>query len=120
MINIGGIGYTHSYVGKRAEMGVLDEAMPKEVLERVEPPKKMKVATGCDWCDLDKYTKHESSKYDDYPHDAYYVITKAPWTSLMMTHNSKTGKYGIVANGDYSPGVNIEFCPKCGRRLVEE
>ena len=93
---------------------------PQELFKQIKPPKKVKVATGCPYCDLGNYTKREFSEYDDYPHDAYYVITKEPWTSLMITHNSKTGRYGLVANGDYSPGVDIDFCPKCGRKLVEE
>lgn len=92
----------------------------QDLIELSEPPKKVKVATGCPYCDLDNYTKREISKYDDCPHDAYYVIATEPWTSLIMTHNSKTGRYGLVANGDYSPGVNIKFCPFCGRELVEE
>jgi hypothetical protein len=108
MTNIGGIGYHRSYVGKRAEMNMIDEAMTIDTDIK------------CPYCDINNYTKREISEYDDYPHDAYYVITEEPWTSLMITHNSKTGKYGLVANGDYSPGADIEFCPFCGRKLVEE
>lgn len=107
--------------GQRATMNmVIDYPCPQELLERIDLPKKVKVATGCQYCDLDNYTKRESYEYDDYSHDAYYVVAEAPWTSLMMTYNSKTGKYGIVANGDYSPEVNIEFCPFCGRKLTDK
>ncbi len=111
--------------GLRAKTSVLDDISIdwsdlQGVPERTETPKKVKVATGCPYCDLDNYSEHDPSEYDDYQHNAYYMVAKAPWTSLMMTHNSKTGKYGLVANGDYSPGVNIEFCPFCSRKLVEE
>ena len=74
----------------------------------------------CKYCNLENYTKCEISEYDDYSHDAYCMIAEKPWTTLMMTHNSETGKYGLVANGDYSPGADINFCPMCGRELTEE
>ena len=65
----------------------------------------------CEFCNVDNYTKNEFGDY--------YVIAEEYWTSLMMTYNSETGKYGLVANGDYSPGVDINFCPICGRKLTE-
>ena len=110
---------TDMVIGQATTNTVMVYPDVQELLGHIDPPKKVNVTTGCPYCDLSNYTKRESSKYDDYPHDSYYVITEKPWTSLVMTHNSKTGKYGIVANGDYSPGVNIEFCPFCGRKLVE-
>ena len=70
----------------------------------------------CKYCNLENYTKHEINEYDDYPHDSYYVVANEPWTSLMMVHNSKTGKYGLIANGDYSPGISINYCPFCGKK----
>lgn len=106
--------------GQRATMNmVIDYPCPQELLEYIDPPKKVKVATGCQYCDLDNYTKREISKYDDYPHDAYRVIAEEPYTHLLMTHNSEIDKYGLMANGDYAPGVDIEFCPFCGRKLVK-
>ena len=74
----------------------------------------------CKYCDLENYTKREISEYDDYPHDFYCIVASKPWTTLMMTHNSETRKYGLVANGDYSPGIDIDFCPICGRKLMED
>jgi hypothetical protein len=111
MTKIGGIGYHGSYVGKRAETGVLDDVMPQELFEHIEPPKKVKVATGCPLCD---------------------VI----WSSAMAYENQYFDKVAIVMNYDepwlYVPSVSgddpwhsktvmrVKFCPKCGRKLVEE
>lgn len=75
----------------------------------------------CKYCNLKNYTQDEFTEYQEYyQSDAYYELAEAPYTSLVITHNSKTGKYGLKANGDYEPGIDIEFCPFCGRKLTED
>ena len=111
MTNIGGIGYAHSYVGKRAEMGVLDEAMPKEVLERVEPLKKTKVVTECEFCDF--YREPKEWEIGLYEQTGYYYDGKKYFLEV---------EYPLGDARQYPKirPVEVNFCPKCGRRLVEE
>ena len=74
----------------------------------------------CEFCNLNNYTKCESVEYFEYQHDYEYHIAKAPWTNLYMTYNSITNKFGIDGIGEYDAGIDIEYCPFCGRKLTEE
>lgn len=74
----------------------------------------------CKFCDLNNYTKSTGVEYFEYQHDYEYHIAGAPWTSLYMTYNSETNKFGIDGFGDYDAGIDIEYCPFCGRKLTED
>ena len=74
----------------------------------------------CDYCDLSNYKKCEPDDYDYCPHDMEYEIAKAPYTGLDITYYSQTNKFALVAYGDYDAGIDIEYCPFCGRKLTEE
>jgi hypothetical protein len=83
----------------------------QELLEHIEPPKKVAVATGCPLCEK-------------------------IWSSAMAYENLGLDKVAIVMNYGEPwlfvpsvPGDNpwhqktvmrVNYCPKCGRRLIEE
>lgn len=112
MTNIDSIGYCRSYVGKRAEMGVLDDACPQELLEHIEPPKKTKVTTGCPLCDkiwssMEAYKQDIGSRWDE--PQAIIMQDDEPWLYIPIDDCYYSNTY-----------MQINFCPKCGRKLVEE
>lgn len=112
MTNIGGIGYRHSYVGKRAEMGMLDEAFTQELPKHIDPPKKVKVATGCPLCDEIWSSKEAYQNFCEYSSRERIVI---------VMEDGKPWLYIPCADEFYSDTkIQINYCPKCGRKLVEE
>lgn len=80
----------------------------QELFEHIKPSKKVKVATGCPLCD-----EIWSSK------EAYQESVGDPFYENIVI---------IMQNDEphlYIPGfsvlyMQINYCPKCGRRLVEE
>lgn len=69
----------------------------------------------CDWCDPKLY---ESKYYGFYDFDKELGIAVDNMTALSMVWNSQTNKYGIYASGEGEVAEEINFCPKCGRKLV--
>lgn len=69
----------------------------------------------CDWCDPKLY---ESEYYGVYDFDKEQEIIGDDYIVLSMVWNSTTNKYGIHAGGEGEVVEEINFCPKCGRKLV--
>lgn len=68
----------------------------------------------CKYCNLKNYTESWLSS------QTYYCLAKEPYTTLEMMHDNNTGKYSLIANGDYVASIEINFCPICGRKLTGE
>lgn len=69
----------------------------------------------CDWCDPKLY---ESEYYGLCNFDKEQEIIGDDYILLSMVWNSTTNKYGILACGEGEVVEEINFCPKCGRKLV--
>ncbi len=69
----------------------------------------------CDWCDSKLY---ESKYYGSYDFDKELEIVGDNLVVLSMVWNSQTNKYGIYAGGEGEVVEEINFCPKCGRKLI--
>lgn len=112
MTNMGGIGHHGSYVGKRAEMSVIDEAMPKELLEHIKINKQPKVVTGCQLCD---YIWRNA---DDFTDSAMFIENQA----AICMKDGKPWLYTVHRWGDIIwhklDVTEVNYCPKCGRKLV--
>ena len=68
----------------------------------------------CEYCNPKKY-KDDYYGNDDF--DRELEIEYNCYTSLCMLWNSKTNKFGICAIDEGEAATNINFCPKCGRKL---
>lgn len=68
----------------------------------------------CDWCDTELY---EPSYYGNADFDMEQEISDGDWVHLFMLWNPKINKFGMYASGEGEAVVNINFCPKCGRKL---
>lgn len=72
----------------------------------------------CDWCDTSEY---ENTYYGDGDFDKEIEIANGEdnggMVYLYMLYNTKTNKYGIYANGEGEAVTDIEFCPRCGKKL---
>ena len=90
----------------------------QELLKHIEPPKKTRVTTGCPYCDLNNY----GDAYGDLKNyfDKELIIEEGFLTQLCMMYDSKRKEFGIAAFGEGEVATNISYCPKCGRKLVEE
>ena len=66
---------------------------------------------GCYYCDLDKY---EDCVYSN---KKKQILACADYTGLTMEYWK--GGYYLVANGEDTARIEIEYCPFCGRKLTE-
>lgn len=84
----------------------------QELFERTEPPKKVKVATGCPLCD-EIWSSAEA--YKDFCEHSYREKI------AIVMENGKPWLY-IPCEDDYysDTRLQINYCPKCRRKLVEE
>ena len=98
--------------------GELDEAFvnfsnPQEWLGHIDPPKKVKLTTGCTLCD-----KIWSSK------EAYQNFIGDHWEEeiVIAMEDDKPYLYIPIEMDNYYSDtyLQINYCPKCGRRLIEE
>lgn len=81
---------------------------PQELLKQIKPPKKVVVATGCPLCDT-IWSSKETYEYEmDWPEKIAIVMEdEKPWL------------YVPCEDCYYSDTkLQINFCPKCGRKLV--
>lgn len=82
---------------------------PQEILKHIEPPKKVKVATGCPLCD-----KIWSSK------ETYEYSTDWPDKIAIVMEDEKPWLYIPCEDSYYSDTkLQINWCPKCGRELLK-
>ena len=90
----------------------------QDLPKHIKPPKKVAVATGCPYCDLNNY----GDAYGDLKNyfDKELIIEEGFLTQLCMMYDSKRKEFGIAAFGEGEVATNISYCPKCGRKLVEE
>lgn len=104
--------------GQRAKAGVLDQISIDwsdlvELFERSEAPKKANVAIGCPLCN-----KIWSSK------EAYQNFVGDHWEEkiVIAMEDGKPYLYIPIEMDDYYSDtyLQINYCPKCGRKLVEE
>lgn len=64
----------------------------------------------CKFCDLANYSDDEGNKrFLELGYDCY--------TSLTMFYNNKRGTFWIAAYGEGEVEIEINYCPKCGRKL---
>lgn len=68
----------------------------------------------CKWCNTELY---KEEYYGDAAFDMEQPIEEDDYTRLSMLWNSKTNKFGLCAGGESEAVVNINYCPKCGRKL---
>ena len=83
------------------------------ITKRTDPPKKTKVATGCPLCDKIWSSKEE---YKDFVGDEWEEC------NAIVMENGKPYLY-IPIEGDFyysDTYMQINFCPKCGRKLIME
>lgn len=68
----------------------------------------------CDWCDTEMY---KLCYYGDADFDMEHELEGDNLTCLSMLWNSKSNAFGLYAGGESEATANINFCPKCGRKL---
>lgn len=68
----------------------------------------------CKWCNTELY---KEEYYGDAAFDMEQLIEKDDYKRLSMLWNSKTNKFGLYAGGESEAVANINYCPKCGRKL---
>lgn len=96
--------------GQRATMNmVIDYPCPQELLERIDPPKKVNVATGCPLCN-NIWSSAETYKKFSNDSDKWYK-------TVIVVYDDKAWLYTMCDDWYL---IQIDFCPKCGRKLVEE
>ena len=67
----------------------------------------------CKYCNVNEYediwfgTKKE------------LVVGDAPYTTLSIEYSPKENEFTMVAEGDSRATMQLEYCPKCGRKLTE-
>lgn len=93
--------------GQRATMNmVIDYPCPQELLERIDPPKKVKVATGCPYC-------------EDWTTQELHIKSNADLSrTLALIAQGDKKKEIVFHNNGVSYGIEIDYCPKCGRKLI--
>ena len=69
---------------------------------------------GCKWCNAELY---KEKYYGDFDFDMEQTLDGCNYTGLSMLWNSKINKFGICASGEGEVVANINYCPKCGRKL---
>lgn len=69
----------------------------------------------CDWCNTDLY---KATYYGDADFDMEHAIEGDNLVCLSILWNSKSKKFGLYAGGESEAFVNINYCPKCGRKLI--
>lgn len=65
----------------------------------------------CKYCDVNNYKKYTDGNkilYLDY--ECY--------TSLSIVFNPNTNKFSVVAGGEGTAETELNYCPKCGRKLT--
>lgn len=65
----------------------------------------------CEYCDIEKYEKVD---YGELVKDLDY----GDYTTLRMEYLSN--RFSIFAHGDDCAGIEINYCPFCGRKLEEK
>ena len=89
---------------------IMGHVYVKEQPKHTEPPKKVAVATGCPLCDVIWISK-----------EAYEYIMDWPEKIAIVMEDEKPWLYIPCEDVYYSDTkLQINFCPKCGRRLTEE
>ena len=84
----------------------------QDLIELSEPPKKVKVATGCPLCDEIWSSKEAYQNFCEYSSRERIVI---------VMEDGKPWLYIPCADEFYSDTrLQINYCPKCRRKLVEE
>lgn len=68
----------------------------------------------CKYCDL--------KNYGTYVFDYKIVlhIQDGAWNTLYMAYDKNRKEYSIMAVGDGSAEIKIDYCPFCGRKLGGE
>lgn len=69
----------------------------------------------CEWCNTKLY---KPQYYGNADFNMEKEISEGDWTHLFMLWNSKTNRFGMYASGEGEAVVGINFCPKCGRKLI--
>lgn len=81
---------------------------PQELFKHIKPPKKTKVVTECPYC-------------EDWTTTELPIKSNADLSqTLALIARGDKKKEIVFHNNGVSYGIEIDFCPKCGRRLVEE
>lgn len=80
----------------------------QELFKQLKPPKQTAVATGCPYCDL-KWCGSDL----DYGKEIEAINNRSDFAHVVRDSNS--GNIYFEVEGLL---FEIEFCPKCGRRLV--
>lgn len=85
---------------------------PQELFKQIKPPKKVAVATGCPLCD-EIWSSTEA--YQNFCEHSYRE------KNVIVMENGKPWLY-IPCEDDYysDTRMQINYCPKCSRKLVEE
>lgn len=102
--------------GQRAKMDMIDDVCSlttEAILDILKPLTKTAIATGCPLCD-----KIWSSK------EAYQDFVGDHWEEQIVVamENGKPYLYIPIQMDSYYSDtyLQINWCPKCGRRLIEE
>ena len=64
----------------------------------------------CEYCDTSKYVR----TCDGYLKNE---LAEGDYIKLSMIYDPKTNKFWLEASGDGEAIIDINFCPKCGRKL---
>ena len=105
----------NTYVrGLRAEAGVFDDLLPQELVEHIKVNKQPKVVARCPLCD------YVWRNVDDFTDSAMFIENQA----AICMKDGKPWLYKVHRWGDliwHALDVTVvNYCPLCGRKLVEE
>ena len=64
----------------------------------------------CEYCDTSKYVH-------TFDGDLKNQLAEGDYIALSMIYDPKTNKFWLKASGDGEAIIDINFCPKCGRKL---
>jgi hypothetical protein len=81
----------------------------QELLKHIDPPKKTKVATGCPLCN-NIWSSAETYKKFFNDSDAYYK-------TVIVVYDDEAWLYTMCDDWYL---MQIDYCPKCGRKLVRD
>ena len=64
----------------------------------------------CEYCDIKKY-------YDRWNGTKVLTLKEDYYTDLNMVYDVKDKNFGVMARGEGSAEIKINYCPMCGRKL---
>lgn len=68
----------------------------------------------CEYCNVDKY---ENNLWDG---RKKLVLSRGYYVQLIMYYNPNNGKFSIATEGEGKTEIEINHCPRCGKKLAKQ